>query len=205
MLRPAAAPVSSPYGWRTIAGRRNFHSGQDYGAGAGAPVYASAAGTVIDVYPPGRLARYGLAIVIKHSGAPRPLYSLYAHLASAAVTKGQAINGGQQIGTVGDTAGTREDPNARTQRAHLHFELLDRWPPRGIDLDRIDPTPYLDRAQADARPEAGSRTATAGGFGALLLIGVAWWYLSTRKRKRRPGLTPAGAGTTDTTGAQWRP
>lgn len=201
MQRPTDAPISSAWGWRTVQGSRNFHSGIDFARRdiEGAPVSASAAGTVIGVYPPPELQRYGLAIVIKHDATPAPLYTLYAHLQSAHVSEGERVQEGQTIATVGDTAGTRENPDARTGRPHLHFEFLTKWPPTGIDLDRIDPTPYLTPYEGAAL----ERHARAGIGGGLLLLGAALWYLRNRQEKRRrQGVHPADARPTDATGGR---
>jgi hypothetical protein len=55
--------------------------------------------------------------------------TLYAHLATVKVKKGDNVKKGQDIGTMGNTG--------RSFGAHLHFELYK-------DGTRIDPTPYLD-------------------------------------------------------------
>lgn len=55
--------------------------------------------------------------------------TLYAHLATVKVKKGDNVKKGQDIGTMGNTG--------RSFGAHLHFELYK-------DGTRIDPTPYLE-------------------------------------------------------------
>lgn len=196
LQRPTEGRISSHFGWRTIRGVANFHSGNDYRARRGAPVNASAPGTVISV---GMINRYGIAIVLRHEATPAPLYTLYGHLERALVPEGAIVNAGQQIATVGDTAGTRDDPNARTEAPHLHHELLTRWPPRGIDQDRIDPAPYLTPYERDAT----ATTRAAVGSGAILLLAGLYWYTRRSKKTRRPGVHPAAAGPTDASGSQW--
>jgi murein DD-endopeptidase MepM/ murein hydrolase activator NlpD len=75
------------------------------GASAGAPVYAAAAGTIMAwVEPSGTL-------ILDHGGG---FYTMYTHMASAISTqRGQAIERGAQVGTVGD----RGAPGT----PHLHF------------------------------------------------------------------------------------
>lgn len=199
MQRPVNAPISSPYGWRTIRGNTNFHSGVDFARRniRGEPVNAASSGTVISV---GMINRYGTAIVVRHEAQPSPLFTLYGHLDAAHVTEGEIVSEGQQIAAVGNTAGTRDDPTATTEHPHTHFELLTRWPPRGIDLDRIDPTPYLTPYERDT-----TATTRAGlSAGVFLLLGAAYWYARRDKKKRRPGAHPAAAGPTDAAAGQWQ-
>ena len=190
MHRPTAAPLTSAFGWRRLNNRDDFHSGNDYATPYGSPVDASASGTVIAVGP---INRYGLAVVVRHEATPAPLFTLYGHLSAALVTKGQIVQEGETIAESGDSAGSREDPNARTTRPHLHHELLTQWPPRGVDLDRIDPQPYITSAPAPTpRRSAIARSTTAGG-GALLMLLAAYWYTTKRKRRsvtKRPALDP---------------
>ena len=197
--RPTDAPISSPYGWRTIRGNRNFHSGIDFARRniAGAPVNAAAAGSVVSV---GLINRYGTAIVLRHEATPAPLFTLYGHLDRVWVAPGETVREGQQIATVGNTAGTREDPTATTDRPHLHHEMLTRWPPRGIDLDRIDPTPYLAPYTRDASVIELSPTAAGLSVGGFLALGLLYWYSTRGKKTRRSGYYPAAAGPTDAAG-----
>lgn len=55
---------------------------------------------------------FGNYIVIKHSNG---LYSLYGHLSSISVSKGDSVNRGQIIGVMGNTG--------NSSGTHLHFEL----------------------------------------------------------------------------------
>lgn len=139
---PVAGRVTSPYGWRWLNGRSDLHTGVDIGAPEGTPVYAMLPGVAVVVAPTGRLSGYGNAVVLQH--APE-LFTLYAHLARLQVAQGAHVAGGEQIGTVGRTAGTREDPGRvfAQSGAHLHMEFLRAWPPAGRDLDRLDPAPIL--------------------------------------------------------------
>lgn len=189
MLLPIVARVSSPFGWRTIAGRSDYHSGTDYYAPIGTPVHAVAAGRVVDVWEPGELARYGRTIVLRHPATPAPLYSLSAHLQSAQVRKGDQVTAGQVIATSGNTAGTRDEPHATIAHAHLHHELLTRWPPRGIDLDRIDPAPYLTQRPVNGQLPAPRTSSSAIGGAAFVALAAALWYSGRDKKMRRPVTT----------------
>lgn len=86
------------------------HKGIDFGAPTGTPVRATASGTVREA---GRDERLGNFIVLEHAGQQR---SLYAHLDTMAVGKGQAVGAGHVIGTVGET-GLATGP-------HLHLEAF---------------------------------------------------------------------------------
>jgi murein DD-endopeptidase MepM/ murein hydrolase activator NlpD len=60
---------------------------------------------------------YGLAIAVLHDFGynGQKLYTVYAHLASSQVWRGQRVKAGETIGTVGDTG--------HASGAHLHFEV----------------------------------------------------------------------------------
>jgi murein DD-endopeptidase MepM/ murein hydrolase activator NlpD len=109
---PLAAPVSSPFGWRTdpLDGTRRFHSGVDLPAAYGHAVPAAAQGRVVSA---GDQGGYGLTVVVEHPGG---LQSRYAHLSSYEVKPGDQVQAGQVIGRVGQTG--------RATGPHLHFELV---------------------------------------------------------------------------------
>jgi len=139
---PVSGQVSSPYGWRWLNGRSDLHTGVDIGAPEGTPVYALLPGRVVVAAPAGTLSGYGNVVVLQHGPA---LFSLYAHLSAVHVLEGQSVSSGAELGLVGRTAGTRDDPGRlfEVSGAHLHLELLSAWPPAGRDLDRIDPAVAL--------------------------------------------------------------
>jgi murein DD-endopeptidase MepM/ murein hydrolase activator NlpD len=101
--------VTTLYGWRThpIYHRPQLHTGTDFAGGRTA--LSAAAGTVTDVR---MRAGYGLTVVIDHGNG---IATVYAHLASSAVTAGQAVGQGQAVGTVGHSGDATGD--------HLHFEV----------------------------------------------------------------------------------
>ncbi len=104
--------VTSGYGMRThpISGKRKMHTGIDYAAPTGTPVWAVGSGTVAFT---GWKGGYGKTIEIKHSGAVK---TRYGHLSKIFVKRGQSVRQHQTIGAVGST-GYSTGP-------HLHFEYL---------------------------------------------------------------------------------
>ena len=75
----------------------------------GTPVYATAAGVVS---LSGSSKKSGSTVEITHEGG---YVSVYAHLESRSVRRGQRVEAGQQIGTVG--------MSGRSFAPHLHYEL----------------------------------------------------------------------------------
>ncbi len=117
---PAIQPVSnkelrriaSGFGMRMhpIYKTRKMHSGMDFSAPTGAPVYATGKGKVVKVK---KLRKgYGYHVVIDHGFNYE---TLYAHLSKIKVRTGQRIKRGDVIGLVGNT-GTSTAP-------HLHYEV----------------------------------------------------------------------------------
>ncbi len=103
--------VTSSYGWRThpLWNDKRFHSGVDFAAGQGTPIYAIAAGTVTSAY---YNEANGYMVSISHGGG---YGSLYAHMTHYVVSAGESVSQGQVIGYVGST-GWSTGP-------HLHFEI----------------------------------------------------------------------------------
>lgn len=110
-LAPIKGSITSGYGFRThpIRGEKLFHSGIDIAAPKGFLVYSAASGTILTA---GTRGGYGNCVVIKHKLGYE---TLYAHLDSVAVYKGNKVQKGELIGTVGHS-GNATGP-------HLHFEI----------------------------------------------------------------------------------
>jgi len=113
-MRPAAGPVTSPYGSR----KGGFHPGVDIGNVRGTSIYAAADGVVVQVIngcKEGQRScggRYGNHITIQHANGTR---TRYAHLSKTSVNVGQTVSQGDLIGAMGNT-GSSTGP-------HLHFEV----------------------------------------------------------------------------------
>jgi len=91
-----------------------FHKGIDIKAPQGAEVWAVSKGTIVFAQwseKPG-LREYGKLVMIAHGGG---YYTLYAHLDSILIKENQAVEGGQLIGKVGQTA-SKKGP-------YLYFEI----------------------------------------------------------------------------------
>jgi murein DD-endopeptidase MepM/ murein hydrolase activator NlpD len=107
----------------TYSGQQSTHTEVDLGAVRDAPVLAAAAGEVVwtgyGLYRglPDPNDPYGLAIAVLHDFGydGLPLYTVYAHLATSRVWRGQRVEAGETIGTVGETG--------HASGAHLHFEV----------------------------------------------------------------------------------
>ncbi len=78
----------------------------------GTAVLASAKGTVILAKTGSYNGGYGNYVIISH---PNGTQTLYAHLNSISVTRGQVVSQGQKIGGMGNTG--------RSTGPHLHFEV----------------------------------------------------------------------------------
>ncbi len=102
------------------------HNGIDIKADKTTVVKASSNGKVSSIKND---PRYGLTVTIEHSNGFK---TVYANLLTAEfVTEGEAVEAGQTIGTVGNTA-TFEI----LDEAHLHFEIIK-------DGEYLDPSIYI--------------------------------------------------------------
>ena len=103
--------VTSGFGGRMhpIARQFRMHTGVDYAAPTGTPIRSVGDGVVAFA---GVQRGYGNVVEIKHRDGKS---TLYAHMHTIAVRKGQALSQGDRIGTVGST-GWSTGP-------HLHFEF----------------------------------------------------------------------------------
>jgi len=117
MMVPTQTPVpnaslGSVFGWRIdpITGHSALHTGLDFPATPGTPIYAAAGGVVVtQEYQ----AEYGNMVEVDHGNN---LISRYAHASKVFVKKGDLIKHGQKIAEVGNTG--------RSTGPHLHFEVL---------------------------------------------------------------------------------
>lgn len=119
---PLSGYISSYYGWRTIFGAVDWHSGIDIVAPYGSPISAADGGTVI--YS-GWRGSYGNLVIIDHGMG---VHSYYAHCSSLLVSVGAQVYKGQQVALVGSTG--------RSTGNHLHFEVR-------INNSDVNPLSYL--------------------------------------------------------------
>lgn len=105
---PGYKMITSPYGWRTLFGKRSFHAGVDLKAPMGTKIVAVDSGTVL--YS-GWLGDYGQVVIIDHG---KGISTVYAHNSVLLVKTNDTVFKGQQISKAGST-GFSTGP-------HLHFE-----------------------------------------------------------------------------------
>jgi murein DD-endopeptidase MepM/ murein hydrolase activator NlpD len=89
---------------------RQTHLGFDLASIAQSPVEASNSGTVVHA---DYLGIYGNTVIIDHGLG---LFSLYGHLSSMDVTRGQQVARGDMLGRTGQTGLAAGD--------HLHFSMI---------------------------------------------------------------------------------
>ena len=106
------ARLTSAFGYRTIAGNKEWHQGVDLASTGKVPIYASADGIVIRAQS---LSSYGNVVMIRHTINGKRMETNYAHLDSYCVKVGQKVKQGQQIGIMGATG--------RSYGVHLHYEI----------------------------------------------------------------------------------
>jgi murein DD-endopeptidase MepM/ murein hydrolase activator NlpD len=129
---PAIQPISnedltqfaSGFGMRMhpIYKVMKMHTGCDFSAPTGTPVYATGDGVVILSEA---MSGYGNQVEVDHGFG---YITKYAHLSAFSVRKGQKVKRGQKIGEVG-TTGVSVSP-------HLHYEIMHNG-------NKIDPVNYF--------------------------------------------------------------
>lgn len=131
---PGNYGISSPFGWRTLWGVQDFHTGIDIvgsssGVIKGATIVAAESGRVL-VAEKYSNRGYGHYVLIDHgvddSGVS--IYTLYGHCQDVNVNVGDIVSRGQGIATVGTTG--------LSTGYHLHFEVR-------LDNQKVNPEPYL--------------------------------------------------------------
>lgn len=117
---PVRGRVIAGFG-RSVNGERN--DGINIAGEPGTPIRAAASGTV--TYTGNELKGYGNLVLIRHGDG---FVTAYAHAESIRVSRGDHVERGQIIGTIGET-GDVDQPQ-------LHFEIR-----RGVEP--VDPRRYL--------------------------------------------------------------
>lgn len=108
---PLRGRLTSSFGYRKdpFTGARTFHTGIDLAAPTGTPIKATLDGKVA---VSGYSTVYGNYVIISHDGGYQ---SLYGHMSSIGVKRGQSITQGATIGRVGNTG--------YSTGSHLHFSV----------------------------------------------------------------------------------
>lgn len=130
---PAIQPVSnksldhvaSGFGYRIdpIYKTPKMHTGLDFAAPIGTPIYATADGTVTEArFDDGG---YGYHVVINHGYGYQ---TLYAHMIRMKARRGERVVRGQVLGWVGSTG--------KSTGPHLHYEVI-------RNKQKIDPVHYF--------------------------------------------------------------
>jgi hypothetical protein len=108
---PVSGHITSGYGMRRhpILGYTRMHSGVDFGAAWGSPIYAVTDGRVVYA---GWHGGHGNYVRLDHGGS---IATGYGHMSRIAVAPGLSVRRGQVIGYVGSTG--------LSTGAHLHYEV----------------------------------------------------------------------------------
>ncbi len=124
-IRPSVGRFTSGFGYRAdpFTGVRRFHNGADWARYIGSPIKASMGGTVVHVER--QLGNYGRFVIIQHH---KGFQTLYAHMNTVYVRRGQYVSQGEVIGEMGNTG--------RSTGPHLHFSIIKNGA-------FVDPTAYL--------------------------------------------------------------
>ena len=123
MVNPVAGRlrITSGYGYRYDPVNllrnvrvRHFHDAIDIGGRWGTPIRAAMNGVVEEIGHSHRI--WGNYIILNHNN--NEYRTLYAHLSSFTVKKGERVSQGREIGKMGDSG--------YTTGTHLHFAVFDR-------------------------------------------------------------------------------
>jgi len=122
--RPSNGHFSSGFGMRyhPILHINRMHTGVDFGAPYGSPIFAANDGVVIAAQ---QMRGYGNVVIVDHGGG---ISTVYGHCSRILVGNGQRVKRGQRIANVGST-GLSTGP-------HLHFEVRVKGKP-------VNPMRYL--------------------------------------------------------------
>lgn len=106
----ANARITSNFGYRHLFGKTAYHSGMDFAAPTGTPIYATGDGVVTHA---GWGNGYGNYVDIDHGNG---YVTRYGHASRLFVSVGDQVQANQNIAAVGSTG--------RSTGPHLHYEVL---------------------------------------------------------------------------------
>ena len=104
---------------------RKMHWGCDFSAPRGTPIYATGDGTIVKVKSSNKAHGYGNMVKIDHGYGYE---TIYAHMQSFNVKKGQKVKRGEVIGYVGNSGGSTAP--------HCHYEVVK-------DGKKVNPVKYF--------------------------------------------------------------
>lgn len=149
---PAIQPVSnrtlnhiaSGFGYRIdpIYKTPKMHTGLDFAAAIGTPVYATADGRV--AYSGYDDGGYGNHVIVNHGYGYE---TLYGHMIRIKARQGEQVNRGEVIGWVGNTG--------KSTGPHLHYEVI-------RNKEKIDPVHFFFNDLTASEYEAVLKKAAAG-------------------------------------------
>jgi murein DD-endopeptidase MepM/ murein hydrolase activator NlpD len=119
---PVRGVMSSPYGLRDLGNGSRMHKGVDFAVREGEEVISIQKGVVEFV---GFESGFGNYVIVRHDG----FKTLYAHLSSFKVEKGDILLDYEPVGLSGNTG--------KTTGPHLHFEVI-------VDGVQVDPIKFID-------------------------------------------------------------
>ncbi|MBA4848859.1 peptidoglycan DD-metalloendopeptidase family protein [Emticicia sp. BO119] len=101
--------------------QRNIHLGIDLWAEAGTTIFSPLMGKVHSFKNNANFGDYGPTIILEHTYAGKPLYTLYGHLSLASLDglfEGKSIQTGEKIAEIGNYPVNGDWP------PHLHFQVM---------------------------------------------------------------------------------
>lgn len=199
---PESTPISQRFGERPEYYKQysvdgvplRGHNGLDFAVVVGTPVWATDAGTVVEIGDEGG-AGYGRYVKLAHAWGE----SIYAHGKLVLVSLGDVVTAGEVIMWSGNT-GNSSGP-------HLHFAIRVK-PYRRNDGwgGYSDPLPYLTTS-VPAHDVVGALKAAAQEFGVResLLLSLAWAESSFRPDAKSPAGAMGLCQVMPSTWAEWGP
>jgi len=129
--------LASGYGMRIhpIYKVKRMHTGLDFSASRGTPIYATGGGVVKKAQTTYRKTGYGNQVEINHGFG---YITKYAHMQMLAVKVGQRVKRGDLIGYVGSTGGSTAP--------HCHYEIIKNG-------KKINPIQYIIQDVSDSEYE----------------------------------------------------